>query len=650
MASLTTVPIWRFLGEPSIIWSGRDLTPLLGRKALGLIAYLALAREGAGRDELARILWPPADSGKELARAKHSLRQCLVVLRKLFGADYDSVFEDAEDWLRLRCDAVGIDLRRLFQFDAEAAVPPNELADLCRGPFLRSVVTRARPFDDWAEQKRGHLTQLAGQMLEAAHADAERGGDRALTVRLGAAMAELGIGRGSLPSIEIRPVEFAVPSAPRRRWVPHAAAALAVLAVGLGGAYGLSGDFRGIVNKVIDRVAPVSGPPRISVLPFTTLDDTAEEKGLANGITLGIYYALYAISELYPVTPAPTTRQLDQAELVARAKQLGVRYIISGAVGSDGDDVRVDVQCFDAESRTIVWSERFRQKKEQIFKLQDDITLQILKGLKIELSTAELNRIQYLHDTDNLEAWLAAAKGVAHLIRVTRGDVALAKNYYEEALRHDPKYVSARRGLAWVAFLSVRLGWAADPRAAISEAKNQLGVVQQTKPDDGTSKSLEGAILLLEQKYDEAIKAGEAAVATLPGSADAWGVYAHTLTYVGEHKRALEYIRQAMALSEIHPAWYRWTLGRALRMDGQFGDSVEVLEQDLGRGEPSIVHLVELTASYAAAGRIEDARRLAAPIKEVAPGFTATAWLSHPPIKVPEVHSKEFEYLSIAGL
>ena len=45
-----------------------------------------------------------------------------------------------------------------------------------------------------------------------------------------------------------------------------------------------------------------------------------------------------------------------------------------------------------------------------------------------------------------------------------------------------------------------------------------------------------------------------------------------------------------------------------------------------------------------------EARRIAARIRQLAPDFSASAWLDHPPIKIPEIQSQEFEYLSKAGL
>jgi TolB-like protein len=644
-----TVPQWRFLGDVSIPGPDGELTPHLGKKAIALLAYLALAREGAGRDELAALLWPDPDP----SRSKHNLRQCLLSLRKALGDQLDGLLEVSDDRLALNHAAVEVDALRLIEIDAGRMAPAEELLDLCRGPFLRGLTARARPFDDWASAQRDRLTVAAGRALGLARAAAVRAGRRAEAARLTAALAELGLGPAMAPGAEMLPGAIVPAPGSSRDWVRRAATAVAAATLvfaGLWGAYSVSPDVRRLVNAY---VLGSSSPPAIAVLPFTAVDSTKVEAGLAGGVTLGVTYALYAITakELFVVTPAAVAQELGHEQRIARAKDLGVRYLISGSVEVLAGDIRVDVECLDADTGGIIWRDRFYQPMAEAFKLQDDITLRILKELDIELSTAERNRIQYLDDTRNLYAWLSAAKGVKYLIKVNRDDVKIAKEAYQTALDLDSDYLSARRGLAWVDFLSVRLGWAEDSAAAIRDAKNQLGIVLRKRPDDGTTKSLEGAILLLEAKYDEAILAGEFAVEKLPGSADAWAVLAHTLTYVGGHERAFEMINdKAMKLSEKHPAWYRWTKGRALRMAGRYEESIEVLEEDLGRGAPSLAHLVEMTASYSAAGRMSDARRIATEIRQLVPGFSASAWLEHPRIKIPEIQSQEFEYLSKAGL
>jgi len=640
MLSRNTVPLWRLLGDISIPGPDGNLTPQLGKKAIGLLAYLALAREGAGRDELAALLWPDPDP----SRSKHNLRQCLLSLKQAFGDGMDEVLEVSDDWLALNHVAVKTDARRLVEIDAGLVAPAEELLDLCRGPFLRGLTTRARPFDDWASGQSDRLTGAAGRALGTARAAAERAGRKSEAVRLTAALAELGVGPAVVQAAEMRPAADA-PQPRRQPWLRNAALILGGAAVAVGVLFAAYFLFPGSGKDI---------PPRIAVLEFTSVNKTAEEAGLAGGVTLGVRYALYAITarELFVVTTISRPKELNRRELKRIAQDLNVRYVISGSVAIEGDTVRVDTQRLDAESATadIVYRQEFGKPAAQAFKLQDDITRWILEGLDIELSTAEWNRIQYLDDTESLDAWLAAANGVRHLIRVTRDDVRKAKEYYLTALKIDPDYVSAKRGLAWVAFLNVRLGWTNNPRKAITEAWNQLAIVLDKRPDDGTSKSLQGAILLLEGKHDEAIAAGEFASEKLPGSATVWAVLAHTLTYVGEHERALVYIDKAMELSPLHPAWYRWTKGRALRMAGEFDRSVAILEQDFDPAKPVLVNLVELAASYWAAGRREDARMVARMIIKAVPGFTPSDWLEHPRISpdAQDIHTEEFRLLSSA--
>lgn len=659
--------MWRFLGESSIPWHGKDVTPQLGRKAVALLAYLALAPEGAGRDEVAALLWPLGDA----ARSKHSLRQCLVSLRRVLGDEFEQVLSVSDGWLALDRTAVAIDVLRLFETDAGAAASADEVTDLCRGPFLRSLVTRAQPFDDWAAVQRDRFAALMHQVLRRALAAADNAGRTGEAARIRARIAELGPVPLAGAQVEILPA--VVSGSPGHGKPQPRAGGLArggllrgatlflggalVAAGALWGAYLASDDFRDLADRLV-LGEPVT--PRIAVMPFTSLNGTAEESSLAAGVTLGVTYALYAITarELFVVTPGPSdeARQLGPGERIAYAKELGVRYLISGSLAVEGDNVRVYVQCLDAKTGVDIWQDSFDQPKAQTFKQQDAITHRILKELNIDLSSAERNRIQYLDDTENLKAWLLAANGVRHIIRVNKRDVELARKYFAEALALDRNYGSARRGLAWAALLSVRLGWANDPAAAIVEARSLLNVELQKEMERGrgglksTTKMLEGLILLLEGRYDEAIAAGIRATELQPGSADVWALLAHTLTFVGEHERALEMIGNAMERSKIHPGWYRWTKARALRMAGRVKESVEILERDLDPAQPVLVHLVELATSYSAAGRMEDARRIAAAILQIDPHFSPSSWVQHPPIRVPEIQTREFQYLSDAFL
>jgi tetratricopeptide (TPR) repeat protein len=248
------------------------------------------------------------------------------------------------------------------------------------------------------------------------------------------------------------------------------------------------------------------------------------------------------------------------------AQQLGVRYLITGTLEWDKNLVRVFVRCIDGETGVDVWQDRFDSDVTEAFSLQDEITFRILRGPDIDLSSAERNRVQYLDDTDDLNAWLYAANGVRQLIKLDPSSLGEALVSYRKALEIDPDYTSARRGLAWHALLKVRFGISDDPAADLLEARSQLNVILRRKPDDGMSRGLEGLMLLLENNWDASIKSGLLATRLLPGSADVWAVLAHTYTFSGQPEKAIEAIDRAMSLSPGHPPFYNWIKGRALRL------------------------------------------------------------------------------------
>lgn len=141
----------RLLGSPRIDCDGAPLRTDT-RKAVALLAYLAVTGEEHRRDRLAGLLWPESDP----ERARASLRRTLSVLLKGLGRRWVHVerdvvrFDPAGAW----CDvvALGSNLRAA----AEAADLEQRLAaltaavSLYRGEFLEGFVLADSPaFDEW---------------------------------------------------------------------------------------------------------------------------------------------------------------------------------------------------------------------------------------------------------------------------------------------------------------------------------------------------------------------------------------------------------------------------------------------------------------------------------------------------------------------
>jgi DNA-binding SARP family transcriptional activator len=159
------------LGAPRVEVDGRAVE-VDTRKAIALLAYLALTHEGHRRDALATLLWPDYDQ----ERARAALRRTLSALKAGLG----------EGWLEVSRESIGLGRSADLWLDVEefnrliAENHPEHLeeaAALYRGDFLEGFTLRDSPnFDDWqffeAEQLRH---RLAGGLERLVQALAEQG-------------------------------------------------------------------------------------------------------------------------------------------------------------------------------------------------------------------------------------------------------------------------------------------------------------------------------------------------------------------------------------------------------------------------------------------------------------------------------------------
>jgi tetratricopeptide (TPR) repeat protein len=304
----------------------------------------------------------------------------------------------------------------------------------------------------------------------------------------------------------------------------------------------------------------------------------------------------------------------------------------------------------DAIENRQLWAHRYESELTSLFAIQDRIALEVVTGLQVEIAEGEQERIALVHGTKNLQAWLIGGQALQHLRRLMRADNARARALYQQASEIDPAYPGAWDGLAWTHIIDARFGWSPDPtesiRVAAALAERTL-VLDAGRP---ASYALLGTVALARGRHAEAIAFAEKGVALSPNGADVTAVLALILTYSGEPRRAIDLLRRAMRLSPYYPAWYRWTLGRAYRLLGDADQAIAALMPDDVPAGGSVAPLVELTASYVQAGKLEAARSVATRVVAEAQKFSVRAWVAMPPYRDAAVAENERALLGRAGL
>ncbi len=141
------------------------------RKALAILALLAVERRPFAREELAALLWPESDD--EAARG--ALRRTLSVLRAGLGGS----------WLAIDRATVALEPGALVDLHAlDAALGTGRAdsleaaAELARGPFLAGFTLRdSPPFDDWRATWESAAERQTATVLDALATAQEASGD-----------------------------------------------------------------------------------------------------------------------------------------------------------------------------------------------------------------------------------------------------------------------------------------------------------------------------------------------------------------------------------------------------------------------------------------------------------------------------------------
>ena len=101
----------------------------------------------------------------------------------------------------------------------------------------------------------------------------------------------------------------------------------------------------------------------------------------------------------------------------------------------------------DATTGSHLWAERYDRDLNDIFALQDEITLKIISALQVNLTVGEQARIT-AKGTKNLEAYLKLMQAREAASRFTKEGNALARKLVEEVIALDANYAMAYLSLS----------------------------------------------------------------------------------------------------------------------------------------------------------------------------------------------------------
>ncbi|MBW1752296.1 MAG: adenylate/guanylate cyclase domain-containing protein [Deltaproteobacteria bacterium] len=379
----------------------------------------------------------------------------------------------------------------------------------------------------------------------------------------------------------------------------------------------------------VDKMAyPLPDNPSIAVLPFVNLSEDPKQEYLGDSITEQIITTLSRDPHLFVIDRQSTSVYKGKPVKIQQvAEELGVRYVLEGAVQRSGDKVRITVQLIDAIKGRHIWSERYDRDVKDIFALQDEITIKIMNGLSIELTEGEQARRWTKVGTDNLEALEKFYQGRGFMeTGGTKENNDKAIQLFKEAVALDPKFIWPYVYLAWSHYIAARVhGWSESPAISLQIANDLAQKALAIDDSYDATHSLLADLYLQKGQYDKALSEAERAVSLNPNGGLAYFRLAAIVGQLGRWEESAMYAKKAVRLNPFPGIWWHYTLGQAYFFSGQYDESIRTWKKMLVKWPDNINAYAFLAACYSSLGRDAEAAAAAKEVLRLNPEYSVGA-------------------------
>lgn len=312
----------------------------------------------------------------------------------------------------------------------------------------------------------------------------------------------------------------------------------------------------------------------IAVLPFQDMSPDKDQEYFCDGISEEIINALTRVERLKVIARTSAFafkgKQMDIREI---GNTLNVANVLEGSIRKSNNTVRITAQLIRVEDGSHYWSEAYNRELEDIFSIQEEISMAIVEKLKMNLGGEESGGRPKRH-TENPEAYQYYLKGLYYWQMMTpEGNVKAQENYLK-AIETDPKYALVYSILGSNFLFAGTLGFI-PPKMAVDNAREYTKKALEIDANISVAHSTMGAISLIYDWDLEASKEGFLRSVHLNPNA-AWDRYFYS-AYLRVVHRFEEAIAESLFVLEKDPfnIYISTYVGVTFLMAGRIDEAIE---------------------------------------------------------------------------
>lgn len=383
----------------------------------------------------------------------------------------------------------------------------------------------------------------------------------------------------------------------------------------------------------------------IAVLPFVHMSADADNEYFCDGLAEELLNALAKIDDLkVAARTASFSFRGKNVSMDEIGRALNVNSILEGSVRKAGNRVRITVQLINAADGYHVWSERYDRDMEDIFAVQDEITLAVVDALKVKL-LGEERRAVLKKRPNSAEAYQHYLRGRHFFYKRTPEGFLKAIECFKKAIEIDKDYAVALSGLA-DSYVFLGFYEMIPPNEAADHVRplvERMMKVDDTSPESNTSYALMKS--LYDWEHETSLLYFQRAIASDPKYAFAYHLESAAAAILGRYEQAFAAEKKAIELDPFTPVfnaslawWYYlagrnedaisqckrtidfapnhffayWILGNAYAAEGAYSDSIVALQQAVGLNQFESIQRSDLARVFATMGEREAALEILA--------------------------------------
>jgi TolB-like protein/Tfp pilus assembly protein PilF len=392
--------------------------------------------------------------------------------------------------------------------------------------------------------------------------------------------------------------------------------------------------------------------PSLAVLPFANLNGDPEQHYFAEGIVEDIITALSRFKSFVVTRSLKSANYGEAVDFRQFARDLGVRYVLTGSVRRAIDRLRISAQLIDGETGAHLWARNFDGVSDEVFRFQDEITECVAMVVEPYVEAAELGHSRR-ERPGSIAAYDLYLRAMPKFNSQSVDDSAEAYALLMEAVNLEPDNPLFLANAARAIGHRGAMGW---PPIGPHDREISTQFVERAlllAADDAVVLAYCGISLIhFIKDYDKGMEVIRSAVEVNPNNLMVVNEAGVANLHCGTIPESLAHFHRVIKLSprDTRASFSLTGIAHAHMILGNYSEALTWASRSQVLNANFNATLWILVAANALLGNMAEARRFLQQLRDIAPDVTIASIRAGQPAKDPSRNAAILEGLRMAGL